>query len=112
MSEKVLNARKERRYPFTVISLETFGDYGIRDIQQNKSWMKNPYTDYAVVPDDMVEAILETKGFCNITVVDGLVTEFVANKIPEIPDPDPEPTEAEQLRADIEYLAIMTGVEL
>ena len=25
---------------------------------------------------------------------------------------EPEPTEAEQMRADIEYLAIMTGVEL
>ena len=30
-----------------------------------------------------------------------------------LPDPvEPEPTETEQLRADIDYLAIMTGVEL
>ena len=28
------------------------------------------------------------------------------------PHPEPAPTEAEQLRADVDYLAIMTGVEL
>lgn len=28
------------------------------------------------------------------------------------PAPEPEPTEAERLRADLDYLAVMTGVEL
>ena len=28
------------------------------------------------------------------------------------PEPEPEPTEAERLRADVDFLAAMTGVEL
>ena len=38
------------------------------------------------------------------------VTEMTEGTLPE--PVEPEPTEAEQIRADIEYLAIMTGVEL
>lgn len=35
------------------------------------------------------------------------------NEANPAPEPvEPEPTEAEQLRADVDYLAIMTGVEL
>lgn len=41
------------------------------------------------------------------------VTAWQPGVMPEPePMPDPEPTEAERLRADIDYIAIMTGVEL
>ena len=50
-----------------VISKSTFGEYGIRDIQENNSWSKNPYgDDYAIVPEIMIDDIMETKGFCDI----------------------------------------------
>ena len=38
------------------------------------------------------------------------VTKMTEGTLPE--PVEPEPTEQEQMRADIEYLAIMTGVEL
>jgi hypothetical protein len=31
---------------------------------------------------------------------------------PKAPEPQPEPTELEQLRADVDYIAMETGVEL
>ena len=74
--------------PFCVISKATFGEYAVRDIQTNSAWSENPYgEDYAIVPDDMVTAIMETRGFCDITLTaDGTeVVEFTAREIPEIP---------------------------
>lgn len=47
--------------------------------------------------------------------VEGATDEEIAQFNDENPAPvqvEPEPTEQEQMRADIEYLAIMTGVEL
>lgn len=45
--------------------------------------------------------------------VEGATDEEIAQFNNENPAPEPpEPTEQEQMRADIEYLAIMTGVEL
>lgn len=47
--------------------------------------------------------------------IDGVmtVTKWTAGTIPEPePEPEPEPTELEQLRADVDYIAMETGVEL
>lgn len=87
----------QRVNPFCVISKATFGEYAVRDIQTNSAWGKNPYgEDYAVVPDDMVMAIMETRGFCDIVLTaDGTeVVEFTAREIPEIKmeETDKEPT--------------------
>lgn len=102
MSDETKNTIQEenistplRKHPLTVISLNTFTEYEFHKIQQNSSWGSNPYVDYAEVPDDMVEAILTTRGFCDIVIVDGKVAEFTALEIPEIPEPEPEPTEIE-----------------
>ena len=86
----------ERKNPFCVISKETFGEYAVHDIQTNSAWSTNPYEDYAVVPDEMVESIMETRGFCDIELnEDGTeVVSFTAREIPDIPEPDPEPTPA------------------
>lgn len=69
---------------------------------------------FAVIPEDM-----ETPNFPfgEITVeeIDGVmtVTSWTAGTLPEPePTPETEPSEVEQLRADIDYIAIMTGVEL
>lgn len=92
MSEEM----KERKNPFCVISIETFGEYAMHDIQTNSSWASNPYENYVVVPDEMVEAIMETSGFCDIVLnEDGTeVASFTAREIPNIPvEPEVEPIE-------------------
>ena len=74
------------------------------DIQTNSSWGSNPYGDaYAVVPDDMVTAIQETRGFCDITLnEDGTeIVGFTSREIPEIPEAPHEPT-AEERIAELE----------
>lgn len=94
----------QRANPFCVISKATFGEYAVRDIQTNSAWTKNPYGDkYAVVPDDMVADILETRGFCDIKLnEEGTeVASFTAREIPEIPTAEPGPT-AEERIAELE----------
>ncbi len=68
---------------------------------------------WAVVPDDM-----ETPNFpfgeVTAKEIDGVmtVTKWVAGTIPETTETTPTPSEVEQLRADVDYIAIMTGVTL
>lgn len=100
-----------RKNPFCVISKPTYGDYAIHDIQTNSAWSGNPYgEEYAVVPDNMVEAILETRGFCNIVLnADGTkVVSFTTLEIPEIPEPTVEPTQLDVIEAQVTYTALMT----
>lgn len=106
---------KENKNVLCVISKATYGDYAARDLQTNSGWTDNPYgEEYAIVPENMIESILKTKGFCDIELneEETEVVSFVARKIPEIPKPDVPPTAIEQLRADVEFLALMTGVNL
>lgn len=89
----------QRANPFCVISKATFGEYAVRDIQTNSAWSANPYTDYAIVPDDMVTAIKATQGFCDIVLTeDGTeVVEFTAREIPEIPTEEAPPSDIDIL---------------
>lgn len=85
----------QRVNPFCVISKNVVEvedingkNHDLHMIETNSSWGINPYgEDYAVVPDDMVTAIMETRGFCDVTLnEDGTeVVEFTAREIPEIP---------------------------
>ena len=104
----------QRVNPFCVISKNTFGEYAVRDIQTNSAWGDNPYEDYAVVPDDMVTAIMETRGFCDIVLnEDGTeVVEFVAREIPEIPEPHAEPSQLDLIEAQVTFTALMTDTLL
>ena len=100
----------QRVNPFCVISKAV---YEVKDIngknhdfhliETNSAWGENPYEDYAVVPDEMVLAIQETRGFCDITLnEDGTeVVGFTAREIPEIPQEEPQPT-AEDRIAELE----------
>lgn len=98
----------QRVNPFCVISKATFGEYAVHDIQTNSAWSANPYEDYAVVPDDMVTAIMETKGFCDIVLNDDgtEVVEFTAREIPEIPTEEAPPSDIDilyEIEADQEF---------
>ncbi len=78
---------------------------------------------YALWPDDLsTEVFYEHNGFVTLAIQDGAVQSYVPNLDaweawkaslpPEEPESPPAPTEAEQLRADVDYIAAMTGVTL
>lgn len=92
----------ERLNPFCVISKNVFGEHAVRDIQTNSAWQKNPYgDDYAIVPDDMVEDILKTRGYCSIRFnqEETEVASFTPREIPETPKIERKPTTEERLAA-------------
>ena len=111
MSEEILtnetvDATPIRKNNFCVISKEA-DENGWRSLQTNSAWNENPYGEgFAVVPDDMVPAIMETMGFCDIVLnEEGTeVVEFTANEIPDFPEQEPEPTAEERLAAVEEQL--------
>ena len=95
-TEKESEILNQRVNPFCVISKAIYGEYAVRDIQTNSGWSANPYgNDYAVVPDDMVTDILETRGFCDIELNEDCteVVSFTAREIPDIPVAEPTPTD-------------------
>lgn len=66
---------------------------------------------WAEIPADM--AIPKTFPLVTLTVEGQTVTGMEPGVVPEPePQPEPEPTEMEQLRADIDFVAAMTGVTL
>ena len=92
-----------------VISKETQNEYGLRYTYSSSGWTSNPLgEDYAIVPEDMEEAILTTEGYCDIELnEDGTeVVSFTAREIPEIEEPEVvvEPTTDE-------ILNVLLGVE-
>lgn len=98
-----------------VISKTTYGEHNQHYMYGSPAWEHNPYPeDYAIVPLEMEKDVIETQGYCDIKLSkDGTeVVAFVAREIPVIEEPEPPVSEAEQLRADLDYLAIMTGVTL
>ena len=68
---------------------------------------------YAVVPENM-----ETPNFpfgeIEVEEINGvmMVTKWIAGTIPEVEEPEQPISEMEQLRADVDYIAVMTGIEL
>ena len=68
---------------------------------------------WAKIPDDM-----ETPNFpfgdIKVKKINGVmtVTEWIPRDIPEPEETEQPPTEMERLRADIDFIAAMTGVEL
>ena len=104
----------QRVNPFCVISNNTFGEYAVHDIQTNSAWGANPYEDYAIVPDEMVTEIMETRGFCDIVLNEDEteVVEFTALPIPEIPVEPAKPSQLDVIEAQVTYTALMTDTLL
>ena len=73
-----------------------------------------------MLPDELLSEYIECRGFIVPNILDGKVTIITLNKkaldayLAEHPDVEEEdiPSESEQMRADIDSLAIMMGVEL
>ena len=69
--------------------------------------------------DQQAQVFLQYRGFVAVTLgADGAAQSVQPNQaaydawLAEHPQTDPPPTEVERLRADVDYIAIMTGVEL
>ena len=82
---------------------------------RNQTW------NFSAIPDgwavDRNNLCVENFPFGEVVAqeIDGVmtVTKWTPGEIPEPePEPEPEPTELEQLRADVDYIAMETGVEL
>lgn len=71
-----------------VISKETYGQYEVRDIQCNANWDCCPYSEYALIPENLLGDILATQGYCDIVLNDAgnEVVSFTAREIPSVPD--------------------------
>ncbi len=68
-------------------------------------------TGWAEISEDV--PIPETFPFVDLAVEGQRVVSMTAGVVPDPePQPEPEPTETEQLRADIDFIAAMTGVSL
>lgn len=66
---------------------------------------------WAIIPGNIT--IPATFPFVDLTVEGNKVVTMTAGVVPDPdPEPEPEPTETEQLRADIDFIAAMTGVSL
>ena len=70
------------------ISIETFGEYNVHDIQSNSAWCSCPLPGYAQIPSNLVDGILATCGFCDIVLNDDQteVVSFTAREKPVIPE--------------------------
>lgn len=79
---------------------------------------RNQVGDFAAVPEGYAEIPLgltvpDTFPFVNIEARDGVVTSITAGTVPPPePVPPPAPTDTEKLRADVDYIAVMTNVDL
>lgn len=66
---------------------------------------------WTAVPKELEEAVWASGGYCELTL-DGKGNLTAVTPIERPQSPEPEPTGEEKLRADVDYLAAMTGVEL
>ena len=93
-----------------IIEIQALENGGHRNQAGN---FKNIPEGWAIIPDDM-----ETPSFpfgeVEAEDIDGVmtVTKWTAGTIPEAEEPEQPISETEQLRADVDYIAVMTGVEL
>ena len=79
---------------------------------------RNQTGDFNTMPEGWAEipvglTVPNTFPFVNITAKDGVVTSITAGTVPAPePAPPPAPTETGKLRADVDYIAAMTNVDL
>ncbi len=66
---------------------------------------------WVAVPKDLEEAVWACGGYCDLTL-DGSGALVGITPVDRPVPSEPEPTAEEQLRADVDYLAAMTGVTL
>lgn len=62
------------------------------------------------VPPQLERAVWDCCGYCDLILEDGKLTGITPGVRP--PEPEPEPTKLDYLRADVDFLAALSGVSL
>lgn len=65
---------------------------------------------YTEVPKHLESAVWASGGYCDLIIENGVLVGVTPTEKP-VPEPAP-PTELEQLRADVDFIAAMGGIEL
>ena len=96
----------------TIIQIEAL-DTGQHPIQSQSGRTACWLEGWVEVPEHLESAVWDSLGWCDLDIQDGVLVGITPTERPE-PEPEPEtpPTELEQLRADIDFLAAMQGVSL
>lgn len=79
--------------------------------QSHRMYPENWNEDgWIAVPPELESVVQENAPYCDLVIKDGVLVNVTPTERPL--EPEPEPTELEKIRADIDFLAVMTGVEL
>ena len=96
----------------TIIQIEAL-DTGQHPIQSQSGRTACWLEGWVEVPEHLESAVWDSLGWCDLDIQDGVLVGITLTERPE-PEPEPPapPTELEQLRADVDFLAAMGGVTL
>lgn len=90
--------------------IKTQAENGFHDIQRQSHRMACWLPGYVEVPPHLESDVWASGGWCDLMMEDGSLIGITPTEKPK--EPTAPPTELEQLRADVDFLAAMTGVML
>lgn len=95
----------------TIIQIEALpsGQHPLQSQSHRTScWLEG----WIEVPSNLESAVWDTLGWCDLTIEDGKLIDIIPTEKPEPVPVEYEPTDMEKLRADVDYISVMTGVDL
>lgn len=72
---------------------------------RTECWMDG----WVAVPKNLVEKVMDCCGCCDLVMAGDSLVDVVPHQQPDVVT---EPSEMERLRSDVDYLSMMTGVDL
>ena len=83
------------------------GGHGLQSqSHRTECWLEG----WVAVPEELAEKVWNCGGYCEPVREEGRLVDVIPGQRPEVAAP--VPTGAERLRADVDFLAAVTGVEL
>ena len=95
----------------TIIELQARedGGHGVQSQSGREAcWLEG----WVAVPEALAETVWNCGGYCDLELREGVLVGVTPRERPEVEHGEPEPTETERLRADLDFLAAMQGVTL
>ena len=94
----------------TIIELSARAD-GFHGLQSQSNRAECWLDGWVAVPQELCQIAWDCGGYCDLELnKKGVLVGIIPKEQP--PRPEPEPTDQERLRADVDYLAVMMGVSL